>query len=642
LAATQGESTGFHEKRRLSSKKVSYMPGRLLLVEWDAADWSVLHPLIDSGKMPALNRLVEAGVSGELSSIQPLEPALLCASMMTGKRAWRHGICHAMQPGPQGQRVTISATARRTAALWQMLAQAGKRSIVVGWPASHDEKTDKCAFVSDRYPQPTTGPGIKPWPPAAAGTYWPEALRTRLDPKRTSPEQLDPSVISRYIPEWKRIDQKRDHRIGQLRLYLAADYSYQSALLELLKQEPWDFAAVRFPALGPITQIFMPAHLSQPGTPAPPEFEVYKGILNMTCRILDNMLHQLASLAGKDATIMLVSAHGVRPDGVARGALSSADEESWRSPYGIFAASGPSLARDALLYGASVLDLAPTILTCFGLPIGEDMEGRVLTEAFRATPDITRVDSWDSQLEIPSPPEMENAASTLNTPAVAAWRRESDWLFVQSAMEAGHYSEALPVLDRIFRGFPERAELGYALFQCQLALKQLSAASDTLEVVLESIPPGVASLLPRAELAVARKDFRQARALVVELSRLKPTHPLALRRLGLLLLRLREWDALEQIARRALNTEEQDPIAWLGLAAAQLRKGKPKEAEESATRAIGLKYFLPDAHFVLARALVAQGRWSEANDVMQSLLKIQPENRTAATYLKRLPTNSAG
>jgi Flp pilus assembly protein TadD len=616
------------------------MPERLLLVEWDAADWRIMHPLIDAGEMPALNRLVEEGVSGELLSVQPLVSPMICTSIMTGKRPWQHGICHAMELGQHGRPVTISATARRTAVLWQMLAQTGRRSVVVGWPASHNDQVGKCVIVSDRYPEPTAGPGVKPWPPAVPGTYWPEALRALLDTKRTSPEQLDVSVISRYIPEWQRIEQKRDHRIGQLRLYLAADYSYQTAMLELLKQEPWDFAAVRFPALGPISQVFVPSHFFIPGNTTPPEFEFYKGVLTMTCRILDNMLHQLVTLAGKDATVILVSAHGTRTRSVPSCGFAPNDQESWKSPYGIFAARGPNIAHDALLYGASVLDLAPTILTCFGLPIGDDMEGRVLIEAFRTTPEITRVDSWDSQLGIESSSRAENLPP--DNPAATALRRESDWQFAQSAMEAGRYSEVLQVLDRLFREFPERAEVGYALLQCQLALNQLSGASDTLEVVLESIPAGVASLLPRAELAIAKKEFSQARTLVAELIRLNPTHPLALRRLGLLLLRLREWDALEQVANRALSIDEQDPIAWLGLAAARLRKGKPKEAEESAARAISLKYFLPDAHFILARALVAQGRWLEASDAMQALLKIQPENRTAATYLKRIPVNPVG
>jgi len=616
------------------------MSGRLLLVHWDAAEWKILHPLIDAGNMPALNRLVEEGVSGELLSTRPLVPAMLCTSLMTGKRAWQHRVCHAMEFGPRGRTVTISATARRTAALWQILAHRGKRSIVAGWPASHNEQTGNCVFVSDRYPEPTAGPGVKPWPPAAPGTYWPEALRAQLDPKRSSPEQIDASVICRYIPEWQRIDQKRDHRIGQLRLYLAADYSYQTVMLELLQREPWDFAAVRFPALGPISQLFIPPHLCRGASGAPPSFEFYQDVLSMTCRILDNMLHQLLALAGKDATVVLVSAHGALTQGVPQGGFAPGDQESWKSPYGIFAARGPNIMCDALLHGASILDIAPTILSCFGLPFGDDMEGRVLTEVFRTSPELRRVDSWDSQIGIQREPNVDNPLP--DSPAAAAWRRESDWQFVQSGMEAGRHSEVLPVLDRLFREFPERVDAGYALFQCQLALQQLSAATDTLEVVLESIPAGVASLLPRAELAIARKDSHQARALVAELIKLNPTHPQALRRLGLLLLQLREWDALEQIANRALDLDKQDPIAWLGLAAAQLRKGNPKGAAASASRAIGLKYFLPDAHFILARALVAQGCWREAHNAMQALLKIQPENRTAATYLKRMPADPTG
>jgi hypothetical protein len=608
-------------------------------VQWDAADWKVLHPLIDAGKMPALTRLVEEGVSGELLSVRPLVPAMLCTSIVTGKRAWQHGICNAMELGQHGRPATISAKGRRTVALWQMLAHTGRRSLVVGWPASHDEKTSNCVFVSDRYPEPTAGPGIRPWPPATPGTYYPETLRAQLDPKRASPEQIDASVISRYIPEWERIDQKRDHRVGQLRLYLAADYSYQTAMLELLKLEPWDFAAVRFPALGSISQVFLPPYLFQSDNSAPPGSGFYKDVLTMTYRILDNMLNQLVTLAGKDATVMLISAHGTQTQGVPPGGFTPGNQESWKSPNGIFVAQGPNFVRDALLHGAGVLDVAPTILACYELPFGNDMEGRVLLEAFRTTPEITRVDSWDSQVGIQPLAGIENAP--LDSPAATAWRRESDWLFVQSAMEAGRYSEVMPVLNRLFREFPERMDISYALFQCQLALNQLSDASDTLEVVLESIPPGAASLLPRAELAVAKKDFPKARTLAAELSGLNPTHPQILRRFGLLLLRLREWNALEQIASRALDLDKQDHLAWLGLAAAQIRKGKLKEAEESATKAISLKYFLPDAHFILARVLVAQGRWQEAHNAMQAVLKIQPENRTAATYLKRIPTNSA-
>jgi predicted AlkP superfamily phosphohydrolase/phosphomutase len=629
------------EKYLLQSKKISIMSGRLLLIEWDAADWKVLHPLIDAGEMPALSRLVEEGASGELLGVQPFVQAMLCTSMMTGKRAWQHGICHSAELGQDERPVAVPAARRRSAMLWQMLAHHGKKSIVIGWPASHAEQIKNSIIVSDRYPEPTAGPGIKPWPPAVEGTYWPENIREQLDSKRVSPEEIGANVISHYIPAWKEIDQKRDRRLGQLRLYLAADYSHQTAALKLLQEEKWDFAAVRFPALAPSSRIFMPYHLSGPGGTSNQNFELYRDVIRAGCRILDNMLQQLVGLAGPDASVMVVSSHGVRTQGVPLHGFPANDNESWKSPYGIFAVRGSKFARDALLHGAGILDVAPTILTWFGLPIGDDMEGRVLVESFANVPEVTRVESWDSWIGISPRSSDRTPDSTSVSRMAVALRREADWNFVQSGLEAARYKEVLPVLDRMFREFPERGEVGYALFQCQLALNLLSNATETLEVVLESIPAGVASLLPRAELAVAQKDMALARSLVGEALKFSSTHPLALRKLGLLLLRLREWNALADIARKALQMDDKDAIAWLGLAAAQLRKGNAGEAEEAAARAIGLRYFLPDAHFILARALVAQGRWIEARETMQILLKLQPENRTAATYFKRMPQENS-
>jgi tetratricopeptide (TPR) repeat protein len=154
--------------------------------------------------------------------------------------------------------------------------------------------------------------------------------------------------------------------------------------------------------------------------------------------------------------------------------------------------------------------------------------------------------------------------------------------------------------------------------------------------LLEALPPGIWSLLARAELCVAEGDTREARALVAETCALHPVHPDALRRLGLLLLRLRDWEALMELAKQALSLDHNDTLAWLGLAEAQLRKHLAAEAEESALRAIGLNYYLSEAHFILARALIAQGKWEKARDAMQTLLRLQPANRAAAAYARRL------
>jgi predicted AlkP superfamily phosphohydrolase/phosphomutase len=588
------------------------MAGRLLLVGWDAADWKILHPMIDAGEMPALQRIVETGASGALLCVQPQVPVAQWTSIATGKRPWQHRVCHPRMGGRS-----------HSLALWDILGRSGKKSLVVGWPATHGARSENTVLVSERYANPTAGPDVKPWPPAVPGTYWPEEIAARLDPLRKSPQDVQADVISRYVSDWKKIDQKRDRRIGQLRLFLAADFSHHVAMMTLISSGRWDFAAVRFPALGAISQIFLPYRPPRPEWLPEVEFALYQNVIRNACRKLDQMLRLLVQAAGPDAGVMVVSGHGVSQRAISP--TASRDNESWKSPHGIFAACGPGFAADALVFGATALDVSPTILTYFGLPIGDDMEGRVLVEGFAKPPEIARVETWQTA---------HADAAEDDSNADANLRREADWNLARSYLDAGRFEEALPILDRLFRAFPERTDLAHSLFHCQLTLEKYSEAAETLEVLLEGVPAGIWSILPQAELCVARKQTREARSLVNQAWNLHPAHPDALRRLGMLMLRLREWSGLAELAKEALKLDENEPLAWVGLAEAQLRKRLAPEAEESAMRAIGLNYYMPQAHFILARAFIAQGKWDQARETMQVLLQLQPNNRTAANYAK--------
>lgn len=50
---------------------------KLLLIGWNAADWQMVHPLIDSGRMPHLKRLVDFGTIGNLQTLPPVLPPIL-------------------------------------------------------------------------------------------------------------------------------------------------------------------------------------------------------------------------------------------------------------------------------------------------------------------------------------------------------------------------------------------------------------------------------------------------------------------------------------------------------------------------------------------------------------------------------------
>ena len=105
---------------------------KLLLVGWDAADWKIIHPLMDAGHMPTTRRLVETGVMGNMATLSPVLSPMLWTSIATGKRPFKHGIYGFSEPTADGKAVQpMTNVSRRCKAVWNILNQRDMQSIVV-------------------------------------------------------------------------------------------------------------------------------------------------------------------------------------------------------------------------------------------------------------------------------------------------------------------------------------------------------------------------------------------------------------------------------------------------------------------------------------------------------------------------------
>jgi predicted AlkP superfamily phosphohydrolase/phosphomutase/tetratricopeptide (TPR) repeat protein len=376
-------------------------PRRVLLVGWDAADWKVIHPLMDAGKMPNVQRLVENGSMGQIATLHPPLSPMLWTSIATGKRPFKHGIHGFSEPTPDGRGVQpVTNLSRKSKALWNILNQHDLRSVVIGWWPSHPAEPINGVMVSDHYHR-ASQPLDKGWPLLPNAVHPPELAETLAD-LRMHPDLLVPEMVEPFIPLAKEIDQDKDKRLAGCMRTLSECVSMHSAATWLLDNrlpdnKPWDFFAVYYDAIDHFCHGFMKYHPPRQSWIKERDFELYGNVVSMAYQFHDQMLGTLLKKAGEDVTVILMSDHGFHPDHLRPASIPDipAGPAIEHRDFGILAISGPGMKKDELLHGASVLDVTPTILTLYGLPVGEDMDGKVLSQAFVETPEVAFIPSWE-------------------------------------------------------------------------------------------------------------------------------------------------------------------------------------------------------------------------------------------------------
>ena len=501
---------------------------KVLLIGWDAADWKVINPLLDQGLMPTLDDFINHGVMGNLATLRPILSPMLWNSIATGKRANKHGIHGFMEPDTQNGGIRpVSSTSRKVKAIWNILTQRGFKTHVLGWFAGHPAEPINGVSISDLYPY-ATAPHDQPWP-LPPGAVHPESLRDTFAELRMHPADVTEAAILPWIPRASEIDQEKDKGLMSFAKILSENCSIHNAATWILQNEPWDFMAVYYNGIDHFCHGFM--HYHPPRMEGIPEdrFEIYKDVVNGAYRFHDMMLETLLNLAGPDATVLLVSDHGfhsdhLRPRGIPAEPAGPAIQHR---PFGIVCMKGPHVQQDERIYGATLLDVTPTILTLFGLPVGADMDGRVLVQAFEEPPQVTRIPSWEQELGEcgmhPADLRMDPAAAQAvlqqfvalgyiqppsedQSKAVASAVREANYNLSRDYLDCGRADDALPLLEELAKNDPKQSRFQMHLAQCYLALNRRADAKQILEALMNAPEPEPAKDGPPKPAGAAPPD----------------------------------------------------------------------------------------------------------------------------------------
>ena len=642
---------------------------RVLLLGWDAADWKIIRPLLERGEMPVLQHLIENGVSGNLGTLFPVISPILWNSIATGKRADKHEILGFIEPTPDGAGARpVSSTSRRAKAFWNILSQSGMRSGTINWFASYPAEPVAGEIFTNRFPhalQATTAD----YPPLDEHAVYPPDLRELAESFRVHPRDITSEQLLSFFPDGLPSD-LNDPRLGMLARLLSECATVQNAAACLAAGDDWDLLSVYYETVDHAGHGFMEYFPPAMAHVSPEDAAAFGYIVKGVYRFHDMLLGRMLELVGPETTVLLISDHGFHSDHlrppVPRHFRDPRDKfgvemnpVAWHRQQGVFVAAGPGIKRDELIHGASLLDIAPTILALLGLPVADDMDGRALTRIFAEEIEPDRIASYEpphpddgvhrglsaeesdpfaarqamEQLAALGYIEMPDANDPGKQATEAVWERR--WNLGQVYFSSGRYAEAAAILRELL------AERDQPQLRCHLALALLHSRRAAEAEALIAPLLAVENPTPLARLIAGRARLRQGdpgEALKwLEPLRGQEEHmPYLSMALGQTYLRCRMFAEAEQAFRRALERDEDNAEAHDGLGLALRRQGRYEDAVYEHMRSAALQHGRVQTHVNLGIALSRTGQVDWAIRAFEQAVELAPDEPFPHRCLARL------
>ncbi|HYX26265.1 MAG TPA: alkaline phosphatase family protein [Thermoanaerobaculia bacterium] len=368
---------------------------RLWVIGVDSATLDAILPLAGQGRLPFLASVLQNGAYGRLESLSPARRDALWTTLATGKYPFKHGVT-GQRPYPAGflaagAELRLLPTGlsfrrwgtlgggplpppshpRQTLALWEILPRLGVPAGVAGWPAAEPTHGEAVFALADRYFQPAPEPG----------SAWPVDLFDRGLLFRPNARDLEASLLGRFGPRPSR----------SLFAALAGDAWREALTLSLADQSPRVEAV--FLVLPGLREVSRDAF----GGFSRVQFDGEKGGAARAAadRVtayyvqLDAFLAEVWAHGEGPRLLAVVSAYGASPKGAGwprlwqgvapAAALGGSFSDA---PDGVLLLYGEGIRPAALVTGAQLEDVAPTLLYGLGFPVARDLDGQVLTSAF--------------------------------------------------------------------------------------------------------------------------------------------------------------------------------------------------------------------------------------------------------------------
>jgi tetratricopeptide (TPR) repeat protein len=473
---------------------------RVLVLALDGVDPATIDLLLSEGELPHFARLRREGAYAPLASKKPLLSPVVWTTIATGKNPDQHRIGHFVAINQQtGEQLPVTSQMRGVQAVWNILSNVGRTVSVVGWWATWPAEIVDGSIVSDHLCYHFLfEDGFGKVDENRAGLTYPPELHGDLAPMVRRPADLRPEELAAFVQADKGalarpFDFQDD--LSHFRWALATAHTYRDIGLYLWERDEPDVMLVYIEAPDSTSHLF--GHLFRAeglsGELAEQQRR-YGSAVEEMYRFTDGLVGEFLEVLDDRTTLMVLSDHGFQLGALHDDPSRTRDlrrvSERYHRDHGILYLYGNRVKPGARLAQPSILDVAPTLLALTGVPPGQDMPGRVLTEGLRL-PDVPRVSTHETGGLVAAadrgdptvdPKILERLESlgylgTVSSPA-------GDRNLAAVLFQDGRYQEAAEAYEDLVQDDPEDPALHTSLAGALGALGRHDEAMEHLEVAL--------------------------------------------------------------------------------------------------------------------------------------------------------------
>lgn len=598
-------------------------PAEVWLIGLDGADWDVLKPLIDAGKLPNIAALRDQSAWGSLLSDEPMLSPILWTSIATGKTPDQHGVTWFMTDAPDGSKIPISSRDRRVRALWNIASEHKLDVDVVGWWATWPAEPVRGRVVSDYLAWHSFG--VSGRRVGTFGTTYPEELAKEVSGMIPPTDRVDPALIQQMFHLSASPHASSAENVEYIRQAIATTQGYTDIALRLVEDSRPSLLAIYFEGTDTAEHLFM--NYAAPRLPwvSDAEFAAYKDVVARYWEWQDQQLGRLLEKRDKNTTVVVVSDHGFRC-----GAERLKEQEfkieladASHLPDGIIMVSGPGVKSGTKLTGADVYDVAPTILQVLGLPVANDFKGEPIASAFDAAWSTAHpvqfvrtfeTGPWDRGREIVVDPsvgkDMEKMLTSLGYVSSAS----------TSSRPVGH--EAVE----------QKVNMAVVLRK----QNRLEEARTMLEAVIKEHPDHVGARTNLARVYVEAGEYVRAEKIYRELIREHPSDLAHYEDLGHTLVRQGKQREAKDVYEQGLTVDPNWTVGMMGKALALKELGESAPALSLMDRALTKDPSNAEALYSRGVILAKDNRDVDAGVAFERALALDPDHLDAAIALSNL------